>query len=210
MGVSHLPSSCENQSSHFRTSHGALAPQLQKWLPNVPRMALSASLTPEMLAGSVQSACDLMAPCLHLRSEPRRNLVAHVEVGGTAAQLKAALGLKGPAVLPGSTRAIRSWWSAAMCRSPISLARACSSSETPERFPSISTLPSSAEADAAFDAFLKAVRWGQSATRSNRPKRHAAKCASKGLRQATPSKVISCVNTPEHARGGRGEDFFRR
>ena len=42
-------------------------------------------------------------------------------------------------VLPGSTRAIRSWWSAAMCRSPISLARACSSSETPERLPSIST-----------------------------------------------------------------------
>jgi len=108
----------------FRSSHGALAPQLREWLPEVPRMALSASLTPEMLAGAVLSDCDLTAPRLHLHHEPRRNLAAYVVVGGTAAQLHAALGLKGPA------------------------------------------LPPSAEADAAFGAFLEATRWGRGASSS--------------------------------------------
>jgi hypothetical protein len=53
-----------------------------------------------MLAGAVLSDCDLTAPRLHLHHEPRRNLAAHVVVGGTAAQLHAALGLKGPALPP--------------------------------------------------------------------------------------------------------------
>ena len=101
----------------FRSSHGTLAPQLREWLPGVPRMACSASLSPEMLHGAVQAACDLKSPRMHLHHEPRHNLVAHVLVGGTATQLLAALGFEGPP-------------------------------------------PSSAEADAAFGAFLKAARWG--------------------------------------------------
>jgi superfamily II DNA helicase RecQ len=68
----------------FRSSHGALAPQLREWLSNVPRMALSASLTPEMLAGAVLPT----APRLHLHHEPRRNLEAHVALGGTANKQK--------------------------------------------------------------------------------------------------------------------------
>ncbi len=72
----------------FRSSHGALAPQLREWLSNVPRMALSASLltslTPEMLAGAVLPT----PPRLHLHHELRRNLEAHVALGGTANKQK--------------------------------------------------------------------------------------------------------------------------